>query len=420
MQHANFIGYWFPYEAARAMAAKFCWRIRFALTIVFGEDFPKDCLDPEADEENFGRYNIDPAIIVACTHRVRKLREVEIARRQQKDSKASAAANSPPPNARYATPPEGTRTPPRSTYPTASPELMVSSMSREQAHGSRYFDPVRDSSRSGPFGLGSNTTYGQPLYPSLPSPSGWPNPLPSPIPNSSLNQYHFNPQFRQRPMPESSVDSVRSNVRHHPLYQYHQYSYTVGQGISTPARGGGVGGNPGYGSSQHPQVWRGSAEALMTPPAPATTPYYTPRQSHQQLSINPSVNPVYTYDTPMYPPIMPPAEQPLQQYTQPFSPAIATELPQVIPQRRESTETHLDPAHLPKRPRVSGRDQDPKGFEHEDDYRARMFVRLVSPSVVDSHVEAEGDVAEAAAGLMSLNQRDIELERENGRRRNST
>ncbi|KAJ5231205.1 hypothetical protein N7489_011913 [Penicillium chrysogenum] len=33
-------GYWMPYEAAKAMAATFCWRIRYALTPLFGTEFP--------------------------------------------------------------------------------------------------------------------------------------------------------------------------------------------------------------------------------------------------------------------------------------------------------------------------------------------------------------------------------------------
>jgi hypothetical protein len=40
------IGYWMPYEAARAMAATFCWRIRYALTPLFGTEFPAMTYDP--------------------------------------------------------------------------------------------------------------------------------------------------------------------------------------------------------------------------------------------------------------------------------------------------------------------------------------------------------------------------------------
>ncbi|KAI5848885.1 hypothetical protein BZA05DRAFT_475205 [Tricharina praecox] len=433
-------GYWFPYEAARAMATRFCWRIRFALTIVFGKDFPRDCLDPEKDKEEFGRYNIDAAIIVACTDRVRKLKQIEASRSQkQRESKASSTSNFTPSNSRYATPPEGTYTPPRSTYPTASPELAGSMTKDQTTHGGRYFDPVRDSSKSGPFDSSNNSNSnrrGQHLYPSLPSPGGWANALPSPTATSPLNQYHhFDQQFLQHPLPESSVRMDRgSSSRYQPSRQYQQYSYAIGQRIPTPAHGigGEGGGGRGYGCSPHQQMWRSPAEASIP-----STPYYTPRQPHKRLSMaSSSANPGYLCDTPLYPPIMPPPAEQFQEYTQPFSPALAPELPQVIPQRRESTEAchHLDPAHLSKRRRISGHAhahahaQGPEGFEHEDDYRARMFVRpppppppqQQQPAVLDPSVEAEGDVAQAAAGLMCLNQQDIELERENSRRRNST
>jgi len=415
MQHTSLAGYWFPYEAARAMAARFCWRIRFALTIVFGKDFPGDCLDPEKDKDEFGRYNIDPAIIAACTERVRRLKQAEATRSQkQQDSKASAQANFAPPRSRYTTPPEGTHTPPCSAYPTASPELL-GSMSREQAHSGTYFDPVRDSSRPSPFG--SNNHHRHHHHTTLPSLSDWANfTPPSPAGNSPLSQYrpfeqqHLQQQYLQQPPPEGAV------CRQHLSYPYH---YAAGHGAPTPTHSVGGDGGLGYGSSPHRHVWRSSpTEALMTPSVSAT-PYYTPRQSHQHPSANTgAADPAYAFDTPLYPPIMPPAD-PVPQYAQPFSPALAPELPQVIPQRRESTAPHLDSGHPAKRRRVLDQAaEDPEAFKHEDDYRARMFTR---PTVPDPSVEvdAEGDIAEAAAGLMSLNQQDLELERENSRRRNS-
>jgi len=60
----NNLGYWIPYEAAKALAAKFCYRIRYALTIIFGDTFPEQCL-PEHHPE-FGKYQIDAKIISAC------------------------------------------------------------------------------------------------------------------------------------------------------------------------------------------------------------------------------------------------------------------------------------------------------------------------------------------------------------------
>ena len=59
------LGYWLPYEAARAIAAKFCWEIRYALTPVFGMDFPKSCIQPH--DSKFLKLGIDKSIIHRCT-----------------------------------------------------------------------------------------------------------------------------------------------------------------------------------------------------------------------------------------------------------------------------------------------------------------------------------------------------------------
>jgi hypothetical protein len=69
-------GYWMPFEAAKAIAATFCWKIRFALTPVFGPDFPKICLRPEAD--GFADMVIDPAITQRCTEQANFYRQLEL------------------------------------------------------------------------------------------------------------------------------------------------------------------------------------------------------------------------------------------------------------------------------------------------------------------------------------------------------
>jgi hypothetical protein len=65
-----------PFDAAKAVAATFCWRIRYALTPVFGSDFPKICLRPES--EGFGAMVIDPAITQRCTEEAEFYRQLEI------------------------------------------------------------------------------------------------------------------------------------------------------------------------------------------------------------------------------------------------------------------------------------------------------------------------------------------------------
>lgn len=69
-------GYWIPYEAAKAVAATFCWDIRYALTPVFGKEFPDMCLHP--DSENFGSMHIDPEITKRCAAQAQLYRELEM------------------------------------------------------------------------------------------------------------------------------------------------------------------------------------------------------------------------------------------------------------------------------------------------------------------------------------------------------
>jgi hypothetical protein len=53
-----------PYQAARAIAATFCYEIRWALTPVFGNDFPSMCLSPK--DPSFAKFHIDPAVVRYC------------------------------------------------------------------------------------------------------------------------------------------------------------------------------------------------------------------------------------------------------------------------------------------------------------------------------------------------------------------
>ncbi len=77
-----------PFEAAKAIAATFCWKIRYALTPVFGPDFPETCLRPES--EGFGTMVIDSAITEQCTEQARFYRQLEL-----ENSGAAAVMRSP-------------------------------------------------------------------------------------------------------------------------------------------------------------------------------------------------------------------------------------------------------------------------------------------------------------------------------------
>ncbi|KAJ9236315.1 hypothetical protein DTO166G5_4077 [Paecilomyces variotii] len=69
-------GYWMPFEAAKAVAATFCWRIRYALTPLFGRDFPSLCIPPE-DRERFGRMIIDSSVVRKATEEANYYRTLE-------------------------------------------------------------------------------------------------------------------------------------------------------------------------------------------------------------------------------------------------------------------------------------------------------------------------------------------------------
>ncbi|KAI9786265.1 MAG: hypothetical protein M1816_008074 [Peltula sp. TS41687] len=68
-------GYWMPYEAAKAMAATFCYHIRYALVPLFGPDFISLCYDPK--DSSFGHMIIDKEIIRQCTTGAQDFRAME-------------------------------------------------------------------------------------------------------------------------------------------------------------------------------------------------------------------------------------------------------------------------------------------------------------------------------------------------------
>jgi len=53
-----------PFEAAKAVAATFCWNIRYALTPIFGVEFLDLCTDCE--DPAFKRFTIDECIVKQC------------------------------------------------------------------------------------------------------------------------------------------------------------------------------------------------------------------------------------------------------------------------------------------------------------------------------------------------------------------
>ncbi|EEP78154.1 conserved hypothetical protein [Uncinocarpus reesii 1704] len=72
----SFEGYWMPFEAAKAVAATFCWKIRYALTPLFGVEFLSLCVPP--NDPKFGRMTIDPEIIQTATVTAHQFRLLEM------------------------------------------------------------------------------------------------------------------------------------------------------------------------------------------------------------------------------------------------------------------------------------------------------------------------------------------------------
>jgi hypothetical protein len=65
-----------PYDCAKALAATFCWRIRYALTPLFGNDFPAMCIHP-TDRSRYNRMVIDRDIIMRATELASHYRSLE-------------------------------------------------------------------------------------------------------------------------------------------------------------------------------------------------------------------------------------------------------------------------------------------------------------------------------------------------------
>lgn len=66
-----------PYDAAKAIAATFCYKIRHALTPLFGLDFPMICVNP-LDKLRYGNMIIDPAIVQKSTKMANYYRMLEL------------------------------------------------------------------------------------------------------------------------------------------------------------------------------------------------------------------------------------------------------------------------------------------------------------------------------------------------------
>ena len=114
-----------PYEAAKAVAATFCYHIRYALTPVFGVDFLSMCVRPE--DPSFGRMIISRSIVRQCTEAAHGFRTL---------SREASLASSP-------------RTPASSTnYPRWTPKSLRHKAGKSMDVESEY---STDTDRSGKY-----------------------------------------------------------------------------------------------------------------------------------------------------------------------------------------------------------------------------------------------------------------------------
>ncbi|KAK8176038.1 transcription regulator HTH, apses-type DNA-binding domain-containing protein, partial [Phyllosticta citrichinensis] len=65
-------GYWMPFEAAKAVAATFCYPIRHALTPIFGRDFVDMCMLPS--EASYASFKIRDDIVRSSTQQTEQWR----------------------------------------------------------------------------------------------------------------------------------------------------------------------------------------------------------------------------------------------------------------------------------------------------------------------------------------------------------
>lgn len=81
-----------PFEAAKAIAATFCYNIRYALIPLFGPSFAPMCIKPSG--EGFGQMLIDPELISRCTQEARHYRD--LASREKFQASRSTTPDSTP------------------------------------------------------------------------------------------------------------------------------------------------------------------------------------------------------------------------------------------------------------------------------------------------------------------------------------
>jgi hypothetical protein len=123
-------GYWMPFACAKAIAATFCYPIRYALIPIFGPDFPSRCI--KKDTPNYGNFRIPARIIRECTQEMQAWR-----------GQAEAAARVP----------SNTERQPLTTRLPNLPAFAASALTSSQSPGLRYGEDRHRGSLSNAPGL---------------------------------------------------------------------------------------------------------------------------------------------------------------------------------------------------------------------------------------------------------------------------
>lgn len=182
-----------PFEAAKAIAATFCYDIRWALTPVFGNDFPSLCTPPS--DPHFAKFVIDPRIVQQCTEDTERF----------KDEGEWYKLRSIPktPQLKFGTPPWGIniKTQPRIRVADTESGYGTDTDSSDKHVYSPHFSPrSQNSGWRAINGLSSSPALQTPAPSTVASPTSTYAPTPQPqIPSSNPTGYCSEPLKTKRP-----------------------------------------------------------------------------------------------------------------------------------------------------------------------------------------------------------------------------
>ena len=165
-----------PYEAAKAIAATFCYDIRWALTPIFGNEFPQMCTPPS--DLNFAKFVIDPRIVQQCTEETDRFKDEGEWYKLRREPKT--------PQLKFGTPPWSVNTKKQSRLADTESGYGTDTDSSDKHHFSPQFSPrSQHSGWRAINGLSSSPALPTPALSATASPATTYVPIPPvPIPSS--------------------------------------------------------------------------------------------------------------------------------------------------------------------------------------------------------------------------------------------